>query len=144
MRALALSFVIAVSACAHAAAERADGFVDAARIVPGLRVEMRYAGAHNFVGRRVDGYEAPVCLLTHEAAEALAGVQAELAASGLGLKVFDCYRPQRAVADLRAGRPISAIRARRRSFIRTSIRRGCSSLATSPNAPGTRAARRWI
>lgn len=99
MRALALSFVIAVSACAHAAAERADGFVDAARIVPGLRVEMRYAGAHNFVGRRVDGYEAPVCLLTHEAAEALAGVQAELAASGLGLKVFDCYRPQRAVAD---------------------------------------------
>ena len=68
-------------------------------LVPGLRVEMRYAGAHNFVGRRVDGYEAPVCLLTHEAAEALAGVQAELAASGLGLKVFDCYRPQRAVAD---------------------------------------------
>lgn len=99
MRALALSFVIAVSACAHAAAERADGFVDAARTVPGLRVEMRYAGAHNFVGRRVDGYEAPVCLLTREAAEALAGVQAELAPAGLRLKVFDCYRPQRAVAD---------------------------------------------
>ncbi len=99
MRALALSVVFAVSACAHAAAERADGFVDAARTVPGLAVEMRYAGAHNFVGRRVDGYEAPVCLLTREAAEALAGVQAEFAASGLGLKVFDCYRPQRAVAD---------------------------------------------
>lgn len=99
MRALALCVVFAVSACAHAAAERADGFVDAARTVPGLAVEMRYAGAHNFVGRRVDGYEAPVCLLTREAAEALAGVQAEFAASGLGLKVFDCYRPQRAVAD---------------------------------------------
>ena len=99
MRALVLSLLFAVAACAHAAAERADGFVDAARVVPGLRVEMRYAGAHNFVGRRVDGYEAPVCLLTREAAEALARVQAELASAGLGLRVFDCYRPQRAVAD---------------------------------------------
>lgn len=90
---------IALAACAHAAPERPEGFVDAASVVPGLRVEMRYAGAHNFVGRRVDGYEAPVCLLTREAAEALARVQAELAPRGLALKVFDCYRPQRAVAD---------------------------------------------
>lgn len=72
--------------------------MDAAGAVPGLRVEMRYFGAHNFVGRRIDGYEAPVCLLTREAAAALATAQAELAVSGLGLKVYDCYRPQRAVA----------------------------------------------
>lgn len=97
IRAFALS--IALAACAHAPAERPEGFVDATRVVPGLRVEIRYAGAHNFVGRRVDGYEAPVCILTREAAEALARVQAELAPRGLGLKVYDCYRPQRAVAD---------------------------------------------
>jgi len=59
---------------------------------------MRYAGPHNFVGVAVDGYEKPVCLLTRPAAEALAQVQRDLAAQKLGLKVFDCYRPARAVA----------------------------------------------
>lgn len=78
---------------------RPQAFVAAAGIVPGLIVEMRYAGLHNFVGERVDGYDAPVCLLTRPAAAALAGVQRELAAQRLGLKVFDCYRPARAVAQ---------------------------------------------
>lgn len=95
-RALILS--LALAACAHAAPSRHEGFVDAASVVPGLRVEMRYTTAHNFVGRPIDGYEAPVCILTREAAEALARAQAELAQRGLGLKVYDCYRPQRAVA----------------------------------------------
>lgn len=89
---------LALAACAHASPERPAGFVDARRVVPGLRVEMRYTTSNNFVGRPVDGYEAPVCILTHEAAAALAGAQAELARRGLGLKVYDCYRPQRAVA----------------------------------------------
>ncbi len=73
-------------------------FVDAATVVPGLEVEMRYAGPHNFVGAKVTGYEKPVCLLTKEAAAALAKAQIALASSGVGLKVFDCYRPARAVA----------------------------------------------
>ncbi len=90
---------LALAACAHAAAERPEGFVDAARVVPRLQVEMRYTGSHNFVGRPIDGYEAPVCILTRQAADALARAQAELAPRGLGLKVYDCYRPQRAVAD---------------------------------------------
>jgi D-alanyl-D-alanine dipeptidase len=97
LRAFIVLCVLTLGACAHAE-PRAQGFVDAATVVPGLRVEMRYFGAHNFVGRRIDGYEAPTCLLTREAAAALAAAQAELAASGLGLKVYDCYRPQRAVA----------------------------------------------
>jgi len=63
---------------------------------------MRYAGADNFVGRPIAGYEAPLCLLTREAAEALAAVQAELEAAGRGLKVYDCYRPAQAVADFAA------------------------------------------
>ena len=86
--------------CANAVAqERPAGFVDAATVVRGLIVEMRYAGSHNFVGRPIEGYQAPRCLLTQAAAEALAAVARDLAARGLVLKVFDCYRPMRAVAN---------------------------------------------
>jgi len=73
-------------------------FVDAATVVDGLVVDMRYFSADNFVGRRIDGYEVPRCLLTQPAAAALAAVQRDLAQRGLGLKVLDCYRPTRAVA----------------------------------------------
>lgn len=81
-----------------AAQPRHAAFVDASQVASGLKVEMRYFGRDNFVGRRIDGYEAPVCLLTREAATALAAVQQDLAQFGLGLKAFDCYRPVRAVA----------------------------------------------
>ena len=94
---LALS-IAALSAGSAAAQSHHSGFVDAGEFVPGLRVEMRYFGDDNFIGRRVDGYEAPRCLLTKAAATALAAVQRDLASIGLGLKVFDCYRPARAVA----------------------------------------------
>ncbi|MGD0634985.1 MAG: M15 family metallopeptidase [Beijerinckiaceae bacterium] len=72
-------------------------FTDLAALIPGLITDIRYAGAGNFIGEPVDGYHAPRGLLTQEAAQALAGVQDDLAASGLGLKVFDGYRPVRAV-----------------------------------------------
>jgi zinc D-Ala-D-Ala dipeptidase len=74
------------------------GFLDAAAMVDGLVVDMRYFGSDNFVGEKIDGYERPRCLLSTPAAHALAAIQRDLAARGLGLKVFDCYRPQRAVA----------------------------------------------
>ena len=80
------------------AAQAPAGFVDAAEVVEGLDVDMRYFGDDNFVGARIDGYEAPRCILTRHAAAALALVQQDLDAQGLGLKVFDCYRPVRAVA----------------------------------------------
>jgi zinc D-Ala-D-Ala dipeptidase len=79
--------------------DRPASFVDTAAVVPGLIVEARYAGAHNFVGRPIDGYEAPRCLLTRPAANALAQVAGDLAAHDLKIKVFDCYRPTRAVSD---------------------------------------------
>jgi zinc D-Ala-D-Ala dipeptidase len=82
-----------------AAQDRPAAFVDAAAVVPGLLVDARYAGAHNFVGRPIDGYEAPHCLLTRPAADALAQVARDLAGQGLVLKAFDCYRPARAVAN---------------------------------------------
>src|SRR5258705_12030719 len=83
---------------AQAQAPVPSGFVDAAAVVDGLVVDMRYFGDHNFVGERIDGYERPRCLLSAQAATALSAVQHDLAARGLGLKAFDCYRPQRAVA----------------------------------------------
>jgi D-alanyl-D-alanine dipeptidase len=94
-----LAAAIAASGGAAAAQERPAAFVDAATVVPGLIVEARYAGAHNFVGRPIDGYEAPRCLLTAAAANALAAVARDVAQQGLVLKVFDCYRPTRAVAN---------------------------------------------
>jgi D-alanyl-D-alanine dipeptidase len=75
------------------------GFVDVAAVAPDIVVDIRYAGPHNFVGRAVHGYGAARCLLTKQAAGALAEVQRDVAAFGLGLKVYDCYRPQRAVDD---------------------------------------------
>jgi D-alanyl-D-alanine dipeptidase len=59
--------------------------------------DMRYAGPDNFTGRRLPGYEAGECVLLREAAEALARVQRALLPRGLSLKVYDCYRPRRAV-----------------------------------------------
>ncbi|HEX6135671.1 MAG TPA: M15 family metallopeptidase [Longimicrobiales bacterium] len=64
---------------------------------PTIIVEARYFGPHNFIGRRITGYDAPKCLLTPAAARALAAVQAEVRAFGLTLKTYDCFRPQRAV-----------------------------------------------
>jgi zinc D-Ala-D-Ala dipeptidase len=59
---------------------------------------MRYAGPHNFTGAPVDGYQAPVCWLRRDAADALSKVAEELDALGWRLVVYDCYRPTRAVA----------------------------------------------
>ena len=81
------------------ASQRATTLIDARTVVPGLVAEIRYAGSHNFVGRPIDGYRATRCLLTQPAANALAEVARDLATRGLVVKVFDCYRPTRAVAD---------------------------------------------
>jgi len=74
-----------------------DGFIDITKVIPSAVLDIRYFGPHNFVGERVDGYNAPKCYLTGEAAEALKTVQEELKAFSLSVKIYDCYRPQRAV-----------------------------------------------
>lgn len=102
MRGVLLALAVLLSACTTSEQVRPPAFVDAESAVPGLAVDMRYAGSRNFVGRPIAGYDAPLCLLTREAAAALAAVQRDLAASGRGLKVYDCYRPARAVADFAA------------------------------------------
>ncbi len=74
-----------------------EGVVEIRDVIPDAVMDIRYFTEHNFVGARVDGYEAPKCYLTREAAHALAGVQADLRPFGFGIKIYDCYRPQRAV-----------------------------------------------
>ena len=75
------------------------GLVDVRTLVPDLSQEIRYAGSHNFVGVPIDGYLAPRCWLKSEAAQALARVEATLRKRHQRLRVYDCYRPARAVAQ---------------------------------------------
>ncbi len=78
---------------------RPKGFVNLALLDPSIFIDLKYYGEDNFVGRRIRGYEAPICYITLPAALALKEVQAELTKKGLGLLVWDAYRPQRAVED---------------------------------------------
>ena len=66
--------------------------------VPDVILEIRYYSTFNFIGDRVDGYEQPVALLTREAASALRKASDDLVSMGFRLKVFDAYRPQKAVS----------------------------------------------
>lgn len=75
----------------------AAGFIDIAHLVPDIDLDIRYASTRNFTGVHVDGYEVPRCYLLRPAAEALARVERRLRAQGRRLRIFDCYRPMRAV-----------------------------------------------
>lgn len=75
----------------------ASDFVLLSEAVPDAILEIRYYSTYNFVGERIDGYEEPLALLTKEAAGALREVSDDLVAKGYRLKIFDAYRPQRAV-----------------------------------------------
>lgn len=76
-----------------------DGFLRLSDIDDSIQLDMRYFGSNNFLGRPVVGYEAPECILSTPAALALAEVQTMVTQLGLSLKIYDCYRPQRAVND---------------------------------------------
>ena len=75
-----------------------SGFVVLTEEVPDVIVEVRYYTTYNFVGARIDGYLEPVILMTKEAAKALKAVSDDVKAQGYRLKVYDAYRPARAVA----------------------------------------------
>ena len=76
-----------------------DGFVYLDEVIPSIKQDIRYFGVNNFLGRPVNGYHANRAILTKSAASALKAVQEELSKFGLGLLVFDAYRPQQAVDD---------------------------------------------
>ena len=82
---------------ARAVTPESVGLVDIRQLVPDIDLDIRYAGAHNFTGGAVDGYGAAKCYLLRPAAEALRDVELALRRQGLRLRIFDCYRPARAV-----------------------------------------------
>src|SRR5476649_1846471 len=94
------TFALIVAALSPAAARDAlpTGFVYLRELAPGIAQDMRYATADNFTGHPLPGYDAPECVLRRDVAVALQRVQADLARENMGLKVYDCYRPSRAVA----------------------------------------------
>jgi D-alanyl-D-alanine dipeptidase len=97
-----LATLLAVTAVPTAAQAKPEpkapkDFVALRSVDPTIVQEMRYFTPHNFVGERIDGYRQPLCILTRPAAEALHRAQKRLLRQGYTLKVYDCYRPQRAV-----------------------------------------------
>lgn len=87
------------AASSAAASPEADssGFVLLAEAVPDAIQEIRYYTTYNFVGDRIDGYEQPISFITKEAGEALHAASETVKAQGYRLKIFDAYRPQKAV-----------------------------------------------
>ena len=79
------------------ATEPPQGFVRLRSLAPSIQQDIRYATAFNFTAKIVPGYTAAECVLTRKAAEALHRAESKLNETGYGLKVFDCYRPVRAV-----------------------------------------------
>ena len=77
--------------------EDASQFVMLADAVPDAILEIRYFGTYNFVGTRIDGYQEPTAFLTREAADSLQAVSKDVMALGYRLKIYDAYRPQKAV-----------------------------------------------
>ena len=73
------------------------GFCLVSDFVPSAIQESRYFSTYNFGGERIDGYEEPCALMTHEAARALKSAANEFPVMGYRIKVFDAYRPTLAV-----------------------------------------------
>jgi D-alanyl-D-alanine dipeptidase len=95
-----VALAIAAFVSPAAAQPLPGGFVFLRDIDPTIVQDIRYAGSNNFVGRPLGGYEAAECVVKRDVGLALKTVQQELAAQKLLLKMLDCYRPARAVADM--------------------------------------------
>ena len=76
--------------------DRSD-FVEVTEVIPDAILEIRYYSTYNFVGARIDGYERPLALMTRRAADSLKVASDELKEQGYRIKIWDAYRPQRAV-----------------------------------------------
>ena len=94
-----LLFVIlslsALYACRPSAVPK--DFVLVTDVIPDAMLDIRYYGTFNFIGERIPGYTRPVAWLTRQAADSLKIVSDELIAKGYRIKIYDCYRPQKAV-----------------------------------------------
>ncbi len=92
-----LAFALAGASAMAGQTKLPARFVYLRDVDPSIIQDMRYAGDDNFMGGPVPGYKASECILLRSAAKALSRVQKDLKNRGLSLKVYDCYRPKRAV-----------------------------------------------
>lgn len=74
-----------------------DDFVYLLDLEPSIKIELRYFSNNNFIGQPIDGYHRSTIIVSKPTAIALQKVQNDLEKKGLGLKIFDAYRPQQAV-----------------------------------------------
>ena len=79
------------------ATEDTSAFTTLTDVVTDAILEIRYFGTYNFVGDRIDGYQEPTALLTKRAADSLKAVSDDVISLGYRLKIYDAYRPQKAV-----------------------------------------------
>src|SRR5256885_11873658 len=100
MKAIAIAIVAALCASEAYAQTLPGGFVYLRDIDPTIIQDIRYATSNNFVGKPLAGYEAGECVVKREVGLRLKAIQQELAQQKLSLKMFDCYRPTRAVMDM--------------------------------------------
>src|SRR5579862_7765840 len=96
---IAMAVLVTFISPTHAQPFPAD-FVYLRDIDPTIIQDIRYATANNFTGHRLPGYDAAECVVKRNVALKLKAIQQELARQNLSLKMFDCYRPTRAVADM--------------------------------------------
>ena len=100
VKTIVIALVVAASVSQALAQPLLAAFAYLRDIDPTILQDIRYAGANNFIGRPLAGYGAGECVVKREVGLALKNVQRELARQKLSLKMFDCYRPERAVADM--------------------------------------------
>jgi D-alanyl-D-alanine dipeptidase len=117
------------------------GFVYLRDVEPSIAQDMRYASSDNFTGHPLPGYDAAECVLRRDVAEALSQVQADLAGANLSLKVYDCYRPTRAVRAMAAWSHDGARESATKRFFPTLEKRNLFALgyiaAQSAHSTGT-------
>lgn len=94
---LFLNLIVGCISSVYASQKLPTDFVYLSQAAPSIQQDIRYGTANNFIGKPLVGYENSVCILTKPAADALLEVQKELSIKGLGLKIFDGYRPQMTV-----------------------------------------------
>ena len=99
---LSCALLLILSSCcnkesAAVSTDDSSQFVNISDVVPDAILEIRYFGTYNFVGSRIDGYLEPTALLTRQAADSLLAVSNDLLSQGYRLKIYDAYRPQKAV-----------------------------------------------
>jgi zinc D-Ala-D-Ala dipeptidase len=100
VKAIAIVLVVAGLVSPAGAQTLPGGFAYLREIDPTILQDIRYAGSNNFIGRPLRGYEAAECVVKREVGLALKRVQQEFAAQRRSLKMLDCYRPARAVANM--------------------------------------------